>query len=90
MAILSVGLFYATPLQAFSRNTFWAPNQQRSLRLDASATELPEGIVKKVSKPGMGSAVNLGDIATVKYRCYLPSDQSAPPFAKADRQKMVR
>jgi FK506-binding protein 1 len=59
-------------------------------RIVLSATkELPEGIVKTVSKPGSGKAVSLGDIATIKYSCYLPSDDKSSPFAKADKQKMV-
>jgi hypothetical protein len=59
-------------------------------RIVLSATkELPEGIVKTVSKPGSGKAVSLGDIATIKYSCYLASDDKSSPFAKADKQKMV-
>jgi len=48
-----------------------------------------EGFVKTVSKPGSSKQVNLGDIATVKYTCYLADDEKAAPFARAERQKMV-
>jgi FKBP-type peptidyl-prolyl cis-trans isomerase len=47
---------------------------------------LPEGLVKTVSKPGNGNAAKLGDIATVKYTCYVPDSK---PFAKSSRQKLV-
>jgi len=50
---------------------------------------LPEGILKTISKPGDGLPAQLGDIATVKYACYLPNDEKAAPFAKSDKQKMV-
>jgi peptidylprolyl isomerase len=45
--------------------------------------------MKTVSKPGQGNPVSLGDIATVKYSCYLPNDPKAPPFAKASQQKIA-
>eukprot|EP00339_Tiarina_fusa_P006381 CAMPEP_0117062918 /NCGR_PEP_ID=MMETSP0472-20121206/43879_1 /TAXON_ID=693140 ORGANISM="Tiarina fusus, Strain LIS" /NCGR_SAMPLE_ID=MMETSP0472 /ASSEMBLY_ACC=CAM_ASM_000603 /LENGTH=269 /DNA_ID=CAMNT_0004782329 /DNA_START=65 /DNA_END=871 /DNA_ORIENTATION=+ len=48
-----------------------------------------EGIIKTVSKKGFGQPAVLGDIATVKYSCYLPDDEKAMPFARAERQKMV-
>jgi hypothetical protein len=52
---------------------------------------LPEGVIKTISKPGNGEPITLGDIATVKYTCYLPGDDSSvAPFAKAEKQKLVR
>jgi hypothetical protein len=58
-------------------------------RLQSSAlTELPDGLIKTISKPGSGIPLKLGDIASVKYSCYLPN-QDAPPFAKSDFQKVV-
>jgi FKBP-type peptidyl-prolyl cis-trans isomerase len=51
------------------------------------STVLPEGLQKTVSKEGTGPAVKLGDIATVKYSCYLPD---SAPFARSDSQKVVR
>ncbi|KAG7354691.1 FKBP-type peptidyl-prolyl cis-trans isomerase [Nitzschia inconspicua] len=47
---------------------------------------IPEGLVKTITKPGSGERANLGDIATVKYSCYVPDGK---PFAKATKQKMV-
>lgn len=60
----------------------------KSTRLFSSSSNsvLPEGLVKTVSKPGNGDPVKLGDIATVKYTCYVPDSK---PFAKSTRQKMV-
>ena len=58
----------------------------------ASAT-LPEGIVKTVSQEGQGPPLELGDIATVKYSCYVvptEKNKSNPaPFAKSSKQKVV-
>lgn len=48
---------------------------------------LPEGLRKTISREGNGDFVKIGDIATVKYSCYLPE---SPPFARSDRQKVVR
>jgi hypothetical protein len=50
---------------------------------------LPEGIVKTITTPGNENRrANLGDIATVKYSCYVP-EKNEKPFAKAMRQKVV-
>jgi hypothetical protein len=57
-----------------------------------TATEtLPEGLLKTVVQPGQGQRVNLGDIATIKYSCYIiPEDDSTTvPFARALSQKVV-
>jgi hypothetical protein len=60
----------------------------------AASSLVPEGIVKTVTTEGKGRPINLGDIATVKYTCYLPNDadnnNNNKPFAKATKQKMVR
>jgi len=50
---------------------------------------MSEGLLKTVSKPGQGKPVRLGDIATIKYSCYLPNDSKQPPFAKSSQQRMV-
>jgi hypothetical protein len=61
--------------------------------LSASSTSPPPppvaGFIKTISKQGSNKAVQLGDIATVKYSCYLPDNEKAAPFAKAEKQKMV-
>jgi len=56
-------------------------------RMLAATTEMPEGLVKTVTKPGNGPPLKLGDVATVKYSCYL-SDEA--PFARSEFQKVVR
>ena len=58
----------------------------------ASATataEVAEGVIKKVTKPGTGVAAKFGDIATIKYSCYVVGDDMSTPFSKSERQKMV-
>lgn len=55
----------------------------------AEAPALPDGLLKTVSKSGNGPAVKRGDVATVKYSCYLPDDATKIPFAKSDFQKVV-
>mmetsp|Transcript_31372 Transcript_31372/g.46272 ORF Transcript_31372/g.46272 Transcript_31372/m.46272 type:complete len:288 (+) Transcript_31372:102-965(+) len=54
--------------------------------LSSSALNLPEGLFKTISKEGSGDLVNIGDVATVKYSCYLPDSQ---PFARSDNQKVT-
>jgi hypothetical protein len=51
--------------------------------------ELPEGLIKTVSKPGTGPPLKLGDVASVKYSCYLYDDESKAPFSRSDFQKVV-
>jgi hypothetical protein len=58
-------------------------------RFSSVAPQLAEGLLKTVSKAGQGNPVKLGDIATVKYTCYLPENAKAGPFAKSSKQKMV-
>jgi hypothetical protein len=53
----------------------------------AAATEMPEGLIKTVTKPGKGPPLKLGDVASVKYSCYLPDEA---PFARSEFQKVVR
>jgi hypothetical protein len=55
----------------------------------ATAETVSDGLIKTVSKPGQGVPVQLGDIATVKYSCYLPNEPKMAPFAKANQQKVV-
>mmetsp|Transcript_9101 Transcript_9101/g.13996 ORF Transcript_9101/g.13996 Transcript_9101/m.13996 type:complete len:288 (-) Transcript_9101:126-989(-) len=52
----------------------------------SSSLNLPEGLLKTISKEGNGDFVKIGDVATVKYSCYLPE---SPPFARSDRQKVT-
>lgn len=54
---------------------------------NTASTELPEGLVKTVTKEGKGELVRLGDIATIQYSCYVP--ENPVPFARSARQKMV-
>lgn len=60
--------------------------------LFSSTTATDPGFVKTISEPGSGKSVQLGDIATLKYTCYLADDADSvtAPFAKAEKQKMVR
>jgi len=53
----------------------------------AAAPSLPDGLVKTVSQQGSGAPLRIGDIATVKYSCYVPDNPK--PFAKASKQKIV-
>jgi len=48
--------------------------------------DLPEGIQKTISKEGDGPHVKRGDIATVKYSCYVPD---SPPFARGKSQRVT-
>jgi hypothetical protein len=68
----------------------------RNVALRSAATsQLPEGLLKTVSVEGKGMPIQLGDIATVKYSCYLPEDAAngsgarSTPFAKSPSQKVV-
>jgi len=55
-----------------------------------SSSPSSPGFIKTITQQGSNKPVRLGDIATVKYTCYLPDNEKATPFAKAQKQKMVR
>ena len=79
--------FLAVSTSAFQPYaTILTSTKSTKLFSSAAAATLPEGLQKTVSQPGNGDAVNLGDIATVKYTCYVPD---AKPFCRSTRQKMV-
>lgn len=72
--------FSPSPLVSISKT----PSNSRLL--SAATTEMPEGLVKTVTKPGNGPPLKLGDVASVKYSCYLPDEA---PFARSEFQKVV-
>lgn len=75
-----------------TRATATSAARKNSPLASAVAPELAEGILKTISKIGQGLPVKMGDIATVRYTCYLPDDvdaKSTLPFAKSSKQKMV-
>lgn len=78
---------------AFTSRPSSVPQRHTALTLSSTvAPQLAEGILKTISKEGQGKLVKLGDIATVRYTCYLPDDVAAAstlPFAKSSKQKMV-
>ena len=87
---LQIPAFLALLLQSHA----FVPTLQNQARLEKSnlystAETVADGLVKTTTKPGRGMPVQLGDIATVKYSCYLPNDPKAAPFSKASQQKVV-
>lgn len=68
------------------------PAFYKSSKLHMSSTvELPSGLIKKVTKPGMGPPIRVGDVATVKFTCDVVDEngESSMPFAKSSGQKFV-
>lgn len=61
--------------------------QRRTATTRLFSEAAAEGFVKQVFTPGNGAPLKRGDIATVKYSCYLPD---SPPFARSEGQRMVR
>ncbi|CAB9516713.1 FK506-binding protein 1 [Seminavis robusta] len=88
MNALSLLLLVVSTAHAFAPA---ARNHARSsaLRSAAAAESVADGLVKTVTKAGQGLPVQLGDIATVKYSCYLPNEPKTPPFSKSNQQKIV-
>ena len=84
---------WITLLLALVASNAFVPVVQNQARLQTTrvfSEAVADGLVKTVTKPGNGMPVQLGDIATVKYSCYLPNDPKAAPFSKANSQKVVR
>ena len=107
LACFLVSLFLASSVDAFTAPVQHTHGNQgnygkvhtRTIQIystsapSASETTIAEGLIKTVTQPGRGGPVMLGDIATVKYSCYLPStnsdQQQNKPFSKSALQKMV-
>jgi hypothetical protein len=88
--VVSSCLAFTNPNQSVSHTITTSKTRSSSPLFAAASSMLPEGIVKTVTTPGNENRrVNLGDIATVKYSCYVP-EQNQKPFAKATKQKVVR
>ena len=82
----SFAIHKVTAFTVSKRSLFSTTASSRSIDSTGSPT-LPEGLSKTVSKPGYGPLVQLGDIATIKYACYV-ADQSKA-FARSAGQKMA-
>jgi hypothetical protein len=93
VCLRSNSLFFVCVLASLVVTRAFAPSHRSrhnsGIVLRSSTAAFPDGIVKQVSSPGSGKAVNLGDIATVRYSCYVSGNRDALPVARADRQKMV-
>merc|ERR1712238_642969 len=53
---------------------------------------LPDGLTKMVKRKGDGPRLRKGDVAIVKYNCYVPSDNAEEPvmiFSQSPRQKVI-
>ena len=84
-----------------SRSNAFAPIHSGCSRLGQSSktvlhsavasTNLADGLVKTVTQQGYGAPLKYGEVATVKYSCYVPTtDGSTPqPFTQSPRQKVV-
>lgn len=48
--------------------------------------EIEKDLVKVMWKEGDGIPLKEGDVATIKYSCYLPN---TPPFTKSDAENFV-
>lgn len=74
-----------------SRQSFLtAPSSVLALSSTTASSQgatLPEGVIKTMAQEGIGPKVKRGDIATVKYACYV-ADQEFP-FARSKKQKVV-
>lgn len=105
MAPITVTRAFVVPSLS-SSSSLTSPPRQASHVLLASATstaatvELPAGLTKTIVQQGEESfPLQRGDIATLKYACYVvnghnnndeaTNDKMTAPFAKATRQKMV-
>jgi FKBP-type peptidyl-prolyl cis-trans isomerase len=54
-----------------------------------SGSGLPESLLKTITKEGNGPMVRLGDIATVKYACYVSGNPSPFSRSTSKAQKMM-
>mmetsp|Transcript_25634 Transcript_25634/g.38469 ORF Transcript_25634/g.38469 Transcript_25634/m.38469 type:complete len:293 (-) Transcript_25634:260-1138(-) len=94
MTMSTSTLLLTLVLAATSTMAFIVPTtQQSSYTSKFSNTKLHEslaidGLVKKVIKEGTGPALERGQVASVKYSCYLPGTETKP-FAQSEKQRMI-
>ena len=72
-----------------SKSQLFSTATSTSSASGGGTAEIAEGIIKKVTKRGTGVPAKLGDIATVKYSCYVVGDDMSTPFSKSEQQKMA-
>lgn len=89
MSALRAILFLVAGAQAFVPVVQSQARLSAKSQLQSTAEAVADGLVKTVTQPGSGLPVQLGDIATVKYSCYLPGDSKAIPFSKSNNQKVA-
>jgi len=82
---------FAPPTGLGSATTPARPPAGVSLRASSTLVTLGDGLTKTVTKPGNGVPLRLGDVATVKYSCYVPGGEATTtaPFARSEEQKVV-
>lgn len=70
---------------------FRQPSSQTQLYSAVGATNIANGLIKTITKEGFGNPLKYGEVATVKYTCYIPPvDGSSPkPFAQSLSQKVI-
>lgn len=86
----SLAFLVACPaIQAFSSSQPFA--FARAFKTERGAAIDTEGMIKTITTEGTGTPLRLGDIATIKYRCYLPGDEykTQTPFSQSSKQKVV-
>lgn len=94
MRCCNLVFLFVTPVVGFIAPSSRKSAHRKEFRpqeLNASIQQasLPDGLLKSVAKSGNGVPVKLGDIATVRYSCYLADDPTAPPFSKSNLQKLI-
>jgi len=88
---LTIGISLLLAATAFVPQPFTARKRAsvtQQFSTAESVSTLPEGLLKTVSKIGNGKPLRRGDVATVKYTCYLPDESKKIPFAKSSMQKV--
>jgi len=79
----------------FMPSTSYATSPNRVQPLFSTITApvtLPDGLTKMVKRKGDGPRLRKGDVAIVKYNCYVPSDNAEEPamiFSQSPRQKVI-
>jgi len=86
MQFRSIFLLLLLPSQLLGFVPFSQQRKSSSKLSSTSTIDLPEGIQKTISKEGDGPYVKRGELATVKYSCYMPD---SPPFARSESQKVT-
>lgn len=83
-SFLTIGASAFAPIHT---NTKLTSSSSSLYSTAAAVTPIADGLSKKITRPGDGPPLRLGEVATLSYTCTIPSTQKT--FSKSNQQKVI-